>query len=276
MSFVAVASRSSSQRGRVWPPGERLPHRAESHHDCPRPVNLILFEHGEIDRPLLRSDRRAVHLLEVLRRRVGDTFDVGVINGPRGKATLASVSDAALSFKFTPSGDLSEIAAITLLIGLPRPQTARDILRDATTLGVAAMHFVATEKGQASYGQSPLWSTGEWRRHVVAGAEQAFDPRLPDVSWGRPLTEAWALGKGADVRIALDNYESPTVLSAAPIMPGQRVVLAIGGERGWAAGERAALRAHGFQLCHLGVRVLRVETACTVAVALVRAKLGLM
>ncbi len=239
-------------------------------------MNLILFERTEIDRPLPRSDRRAVHLLEVLRRRVGDTFDAGVIDGPRGKATLCAVSDEALTFTFVPAGDAPAAAAITLFVGLSRPQTARDILRDATTLGVAAIDFVRTEKGQASYAQSPLWSTGEWRRHVVAGAEQAFDPRLPEVTWGKPLGELLAKGAGAEVRIALDNYESPAALSALPITPGQSVALAIGGERGWAAAERTALRAHGFQLCHLGVRVLRVETACTVAIALVRAKLGLL
>ena len=39
---------------------------------------------------------------------------------------------------------------------------------------------------------------------------------------------------------------------------------------------RAALRGSGFVLAHLGSRVLRTETAVVAAVALVKARLGLM
>jgi RsmE family RNA methyltransferase len=54
------------------------------------------------------------------------------------------------------------------------------------------------------------------------------------------------------------------------------VVLALGPERGWSASERDLLRAEGFQLVHLGERVLRVETACVAAIAVVKAKLSLL
>lgn len=60
-------------------------------------MNLILFEPHELTSPLSRADRRAVHVLEVLRRAPGDTFDVGLLNGPRGRATLLSTDDAALT-----------------------------------------------------------------------------------------------------------------------------------------------------------------------------------
>ena len=52
--------------------------------------------------------------------------------------------------------------------------------------------------------------------------------------------------------------------------------LAFGPERGWSNAERAALRGAGFSFGHLGPRVLRLETAVTAAVALMKAKRGLM
>src|SRR5687767_15086536 len=114
-------------------------------------VNLILFEPSEIQQPLPITDRRAHHILAVLRRRVGDTFDVGVVNGSRGRATLQSVTSdiLALGFEWTEAPRIAD--PITLIVGLPRPQTARDILRDATTLGVAAIHFVRTDRSDPSY-----------------------------------------------------------------------------------------------------------------------------
>jgi 16S rRNA (uracil1498-N3)-methyltransferase len=238
-------------------------------------VNLVLFEPQEINTPLSRTDRRAKHLLEVLRRQVGDTFDAGVMNGARGKATITAITPEALTLSFAPTVASSSPSPITLLVGLPRPQTARDILRDATTLGVGAIHFIRTEKAEASYAQSTLWSSGEWRRYAIAGAEQAFDTRMPEITVGRTLAEVLS-SLGASTRIALDNYESSQPLSAHAFATNSPVTLAVGAERGWSPSERDALRAQGFLLAHLGARVLRTETAVVATLSIVRAKLGLM
>ena len=165
-------------------------------------------------------------------------------------------------------------APLHLIIGLPRPQTARDILRDVTTLGVAALHFVRTEKGEAGYAHSTLWSSGEWERHVLAGAAQAFDTRRPAVTHGRTLADVLTTPPAKAVRLALDNYEAAEPLSQSSLVGYAAAVLAVGSERGWSAAERELLRAHGFIFVHLGPRVLRTETACVAAVTLLKSKLG--
>lgn len=242
-------------------------------------MNLVLFEPAEVDRPLPSADPRAGHLLQVLRRREGDTFDAGIVNGPRGTGTLAAIAADALTLSFVWGGDTPPLDPITLIVGLPRPQTARDILRDGTSLGVAAMHFVRTDKGEASYAHSTLWTSGEWRRQLIAGAEQAFATRLPEVTWGRPLLEVIGCLPERAARVALDHYEAGNALAKCPL-PAEplqtALVLAFGPERGWSNAERAALRGAGFALAHLGHRVLRTETAVTAAVTVVKARLGMM
>ena len=239
-----------------------------------RRVNLILFEPAELAAPLSRSDPRAAHLLGVLRRPEGGTFDAGVIDGPRGQGTLVQIGPDALTLRFTWGAAPPAPDPLTLLIGLPRPQTARDILREATSLGVAALHFFRPEKGESSYARSTLWSSGEWRRQLILGAEQAFATQLPAVTHGQSLAETIASLSRSASRIALDNYESPQPLSA--VETPSPVVLAFGPERGWSAGERVLLRAQGFAFAHLGPRVLRSETAVIATLAVVRAKLGLL
>ena len=239
-------------------------------------VNLVLLDPTELERPLPLADRRARHILDVLRRQPGDTFDAGVIDGPRGQGTLIAINDRELIFSFAATTLIPPPEPITLIVGLPRPQTARDILRDATTLGAGQLHFVRTEKGDANYAQSSLWSSGEWRRHAIVGAEQAFTTRLPLVTHGRALAEAVTAIEPGATRLALDNYESPAALGATELPSGAPLALAIGGERGWSAAERDHLRAHGFTFRHLGARVLRTETAAISALAIVRARLGLM
>jgi RsmE family RNA methyltransferase len=130
---------------------------------------------------------------------------------------------------------------------------------------------VRTEKSEPSYATSSLWTDGEWQRHVLAGAEQAFDPRVPAVTAGHTLAAVLAALPANGGRIALDNHESSGRLDALhPILP---LTVAIGGERGWSARDRAELRAASFQFGHLGERVLRTETAVVAALAILSGKI---
>jgi 16S rRNA (uracil1498-N3)-methyltransferase len=235
-------------------------------------VNLILFEPDEIGRPLLLTDARARHVLEVLRRGPGDCFDAGIINGPRGTATVLArdATGLRLDFAWLQEGP-ADFEPIVLILGLPRPQVARRLLEEATALGVQAMHFFTAEKAEASYAYSKLWITGEWRRHLIAGAQQAFTTRLPSVALVQTLSDSISDLPADSGRLALDNYEAACPLTTACVK--SPAVLAIGPERGWSARERDQLRDAGFELVHLGERVLRVETACIAAVALVKAGL---
>ena len=232
-------------------------------------MNLILFEPGETGVPLPAADPRAVHIAEVLRRREGDLFDAGIVNGPRGKAVVVSMGPGGLVFRFEATADPQPADAVHILVALPRPQTARKILSEATSLGVSSIRFFQAEKGEPSYASSTLWKTPEWRRHLVEGAAQAFDTRLPEVLHHPSLADAVAAIPAGCARIALDNYEASRPFTPA----GDRrpLALAFGPERGWAAAERTLLRGSGFELAHLGHRVLRTETAVVAALAVAKA-----
>lgn len=239
-------------------------------------MNIILFSPSEVELPLPGRDPRARHIVDVLRRKPGGTFDAGLVNGPRGKATLQAVSTQGLILSYEWGAAPPPLAPIHVIVGLPRPQTARDILREGAALGVAAMDFVLTERTDPGYGRSSLWVSREWEQLLLAGAAQAFCTRIPVVHHGRSLDEAIAALPATSARVALDNYESPSALSRFDLTNRPAVALALGAERGWAPAERDLLRAHGFVLAHLGERVLRTETACIAAITLLKAKLGLL
>lgn len=235
-------------------------------------MNLVLFEPEEAGRPLPHDDVRARHVVDVLRRGVGDRFDAGVVDGPRGNATITASDAAGLHLRFEPTAEPPPLPAITLVVATPRPATTKDVLRDATTLGVCAVHFVHAERCTPSYATASLWTPPAVRQQLWLGAAQAFDTRLPHVTWGRPLAVVLAEvgGPGRPPLVALDNYEATTALGAMAGRPP--LTLAFGPERGWGPHDRAALRASGATLAHLGARVLRLETAVTAAVAIVGAR----
>ena len=235
-------------------------------------MNIVLFERDEIDQMLPSTDERAQHIIGVLRRNAGDTFDAGIVDGPRGKGTLIAERADGLEIAFTWGEEEPPLHPIDLIVGLSRPQANRRILQEATALGVRGMSFVTTERGEASYAESRLWSTGEWRRHLVTGAAQAFSTRLPTVVSGDSLAQSVARAPADTLRIVLDNYESPRALATCVDGPAE-LVLAVGSERGWTAAERDLFRRSDFVFAHLGSRPLRTETAVIAAVAMAR---GLM
>lgn len=238
-------------------------------------MNIILFQPQEVEHPLLLNDLRARHIVEVLRLRPNGSFDAGLIDGPRGTGTLISLNHESLTLSFSWGSPPAPLVPIHLLIGLPRPQTSRDILRDMTTLGVASLEFVHSDRGERSYRDSNLWRSDEWKKHVIAGAAQAFSTRLPRVIFGTTLAEAIDRLPAELVRVALDNYEASSSLAA--FSPGKfsSAAIAIGSERGWSPNERIILKNAGFDFVHLGPRVLRTETACVAAVTLIKAQLRL-
>lgn len=237
-------------------------------------MNIILFNPAEVELPLACQDPRSQHLLQVLRRKVGDSFDCGLINGARGRGTIVAIGVATLTLSFIWLEPPPPLSPIHLLIGLPRPPTARNILREATSLGVTAMHFMRTERGEASYASSTLWQNEAWRECLLHGAAQAFCTRLPEISHGQSLVTALAALPGGCTRLALDNYESPSALATHPLPAAQPIALALGAERGWTTAERNLLRAADFTLVNLGARVLRTETACLAAITLIKARCG--
>ena len=232
-------------------------------------MNIVLFERDEINHRLPLADERAQHILSVMRMGVGDTFDAGIIDGPKGRATLVQKHDDGLEIEFAWGEEEPPLPPIDLIVGLSRPQTNRKILQEATALGVRSMNFAKTERGEASYAESRLWSTGEWRRHLVAGAAQAFTTRLPKVVFGDTLEEAMACRHPERLSIVLDNYESPQALATC-LRPAEDrgILLAVGSERGWTAAERDLFRGARFLFAHLGTRPLRTETAVIAALAI--------
>jgi RsmE family RNA methyltransferase len=97
---------------------------------------------------------------------------------------------------------------------------------------------------------------------------------LPVVTAGRSLADVVGALSPATVRFALDNYEAGYSIGSASLsLP---LALALGPERGWSTDERNLLRSAGFEVVHIGRRVLRVETACVAALGIIKTDLHLI
>lgn len=238
-------------------------------------MNLILFDKSFEQVRLVPGDPRAQHIRKVLRAEIGTKVFVGFVNAERARAEVTALSeDGSVELTVVAKETAPAPLPIQLLIGLPRPHTAKRILFEAASMGVQALHFFEAERSEPSYAQSSLWTTDEWKDRLWLGAEQSFGTHLPEVSIHPDLQFALSyLGTDAK-RIVLDNYEATAPLSGAVDTESKSAILALGPERGWSPTERDTFRKNGWKLAHLGPHVLRTETACTAAVAAAASQLG--
>ncbi len=224
-------------------------------------MNLMLLTANEARDGLAPSDPRARHLLKTVHANIGSTLHVGVRGERRGIATVLT-TEPRLTFGIRWETAPQAPLPLEVLVGLPRPQSARKVLHDLASLGARKITFFKPAKGDPAYATSSLWSTEEWRELLDKGAEQACSALVPAVAHA-PSLEAALAASPEGWRVALDPYEAEGPLSGSAPRK-EAATLAIGPERGWDGAERAALRAAGFELRHLGDRVLRVEAACLV------------
>ena len=237
-------------------------------------MNIILFANGARRQTLARTDPRARHLLEVLRCGCGDRFRAGVVDGPTGTGTVLASAQDGLELAFDWHGVAPPLDDIMLIVGLPRPPSARKILYQVAALGCREIRFVHTEHSDRNYARSRLWTTSEWRRHLLDGLQQSVATVLPAVTCGVPLRAAVRQLPAGAAAVALDNATGAPRLGACALhLP---LVLALGPERGWTGADRELLRRSGFIPCTLGTRILRVETACVAALAIAKSRLGAM
>jgi RsmE family RNA methyltransferase len=231
-------------------------------------LNIVLFEPGEWRHPLPAADVRAVHLLEILKLLPGDRFAAGEVGRLVGTLDYLGADREGLKFGNPDwTDEPPPLTRVVLLIGTPRPPTARRLLKDLTTLGAAELHFVATDLGDKSYLQSTLWN-GDYRKNLREGASQARTTLFPLVERHQNLRSALAsVETNPGTKVWFDEGGEPwdSHPSHGKARSGGTLWLALGPERGWSPAERTLLSDRGWSVAGLGPRVLRTETACALA-----------
>ena len=253
-------------------------------------MNICLFSKEEISHPLPLRDERAQHIIKVLHKKAGDTFTAGVIDGSSGTAVICEINDQGITFDFTAGGDGKPLTKLEMIIGFPRPIQLKRLLRDIAALGVGRVHLTGTDLGEKSYMQSNLVERGSAYQMLLDGTVQAGSTHVPELCLYKTLDqclEAVTAGEdgtaaSAGGLLALDNINPSARLADAVKQAvaesgvGARVIAAIGSERGWTDRERHLLEAKGFIRCGIGERIMRTETAATVAGSIILSGLGII
>lgn len=235
-------------------------------------MNIILFEEFPLHQIIPNNDHRGQHIRKVLHLGVGDKFRMGIVNGASGIATITAMDSSGIAYTWSFESNTSDLYKVTLLVAQIRPICMKRILREAVSLGVEQILVVGSDTGERSYAEAKLWSTGEYRKYLLDGAMQSGRTGLPVLQLERDLGKVLT-DSNWKTKIVLDT--DPEAKPLAQITGVKEpVVLAIGPERGWSDRERALFLQHGFETRSFGNRILRTETACSSALAVLLGVMG--
>lgn len=240
-------------------------------------MNIALFEKDEIGKPLSVKDERGEHLVKVLHKKPGDTFTCGIEGGDAGTGTITKIEEGFITFDFKPESDGKPLYPLIMIIGFPRPIQLKRLLRDVAALGVCEVHLTGTELGEKSYMKSNLLERGSARKMLWDGTVQAGSTHLPELVMHQTLKDCLNdLEKRFpdSEKYALDNIRpkgslKQNVIKSEDEGSSSMFIAAIGSERGWTDKERDLLEKSGYVLCGMGCRIMRTETAATVAASII-------
>lgn len=217
----------------------------------------------------------ARHLLTVLRLAAGDRVRVFDGRGSEYEAELLTDRPplrARLDRRIesqTESG-----LKVTVAQSLAKGERMDYALQKCVELGVHSIQPLMTERSVVKLATQRIErKMAHWQGVLVAACEQCGRTRLPGLAPPCGLSD-W-LGHGlpaATTGILLDPAASTSLARVEPEAGG--ITLLVGPEGGLSPGEIDQAREAGYIGVTLGPRILRTETAATVALSILQARFG--
>ena len=232
-------------------------------------MNLLLLEERDFTAPdrVEITGRRFMHMKKVIKASVGTDLVCGELNGKMGRARVCSMDREKAGLSIVLDREPPPPLPLTLVLALPRPKMLKRTLQTIAALGVKEIYLINSWRVEKSFWLTDLLETDRLDRHLKLGLEQARDTLMPRVHLRRYFTsfvkeELPEIGRGKTCILAHPKTQRP-----CPAGLNAPAVLVIGPEGGFIELEVETLTASGCDPCHIGPRILRVETAVPVLIS---------
>jgi 16S rRNA (uracil1498-N3)-methyltransferase len=226
---------------------------------------------------LLTLDPESRKHAQVLRLALGDAVCLFDAAGQEADGRIVRCERHLIECEVQPARQLPPPAArLTLVICLPKAAKLELIVRMATELGVHAVRLAHSERAIPKLSaESPKLE--RLRRIALEACAQSERAYAPELSGPLPLTAAAAAAPAHATKLVFwERCKQSLALERSAAGEPRDVWAVIGPEGGLAPHEVQQLQAQGYLAVGLGSGILRVETACVVACALVLDRLALL
>ena len=216
------------------------------------------------DNFIVLTGENAAHA-KVLRLKTGD--DVLLCDGCANECvcTISDVSAGQISLvvKARQESDTEADVKVSLYVALPKADKLEHVIQKATELGAYEIVTFPTARCVSKPDEKSLKKKAErWQKIAISASEQSGRGRIPQVLVLDSYTAALQRAAGTDKAILFYENERATTLHMALNSGSYRSVsLLTGPEGGLETREVDMAREAGLEICTLGKRILRCETA---------------
>lgn len=226
---------------------------------------------------LVLTGENAQHA-KVLRLKNGE--DVLVCDGQGNEClcTVSDVSDGQISLvvRHRQASEAEAAVKVSVYVAFPKADKLEHVIQKATELG--AYEIVAFPSGRCVSRpdeKSLKKKVERWQKIAASAAEQSGRGRIPEVlvlgSYGEALKRASRADKSI---LFYENEQAVTLKMSLQTGEYHTVSLLTGPEGGLEPGEVEKARQAGLDICTLGKRILRCETAPLCALSAVMYHVG--
>ena len=215
------------------------------------------------DFPVLTGDN-AAHA-KVLRLKVGEEVLLcdGEGNECRCEVSDVSAGELKLTVLERQVSHTEPAVRVSIYMAFPKADKLEHVIQKATELGAYEIVTFPSARCVSKPDEKSLKKKLErWQKIAASAAEQSGRGRIPEVVVLKSYTEALQRATNADKAILFYENEHATTLRMA--IDGDRfrtISLLTGPEGGLEASEVEKAKDAGMQICTLGSRILRCETA---------------
>lgn len=233
-------------------------------------MQRYFVKYRAIDDCFLIDEEDRHHIVKVMRMQIGDQIICVDPEGKQAICRLAEITDESVVADVVQwKEEVSELPiSITIASGLPKGDKLEWIIQKGTELGAHQFLPFSAARSVVKWDEKKAAKKIErWQKIAKEAAEQSHRAMMPEIM--SPMNFKALMGKSRDFDFKLAAFEDESrngeisVFSSTlkQMKKGESLLLVFGPEGGLADEEVKLLKENGFDLCGLGPRILRTETA---------------
>lgn len=211
----------------------------------------------------------AVHLVRVLRAKVGQQFDIATGENVRaGVISLISPNEDRVEFSLGDAINISEHAEITLLLSIFKFDRMEWAIEKCTELGIGRIIPIVARRTDIHLAKAAEKRVERWRRIATQASEQSRRNFVPTIEIPGKLTHELLQGVTGTKIVLAESENQSKLRDLIDFDTAEAITLAIGPEGGWTGDELKIFSECGWKSASLGSTILRAETAAIAALAI--------
>ena len=224
-------------------------------------TRFFASQEGMSGERILLTGENAQHA-KVLRLKPGETVLVCDGEGQECLCQIFSTDPWELRVTERRASQSEAAVRVSVYMAFPKADKLEHVIQKATELGAYEIAAFPSARCVSRPDEKSLKKKLErWQKIAASAAEQSGRGRIPQVITLKSFSEAVCRACQAEKALMFYEHEEALTLKTALTGTYRTVSLLTGPEGGLEEGEVSQARAAGMQVCTLGKRILRCETA---------------